>query len=91
MAFQFFFGNVPSIPRDFMETPNIKGVVFGQGTVVRAYTPSYSAYRDQEDHGSRLAQAKTWQDPISTNTWAYWHMPIISAMWSVVWSHVIVY
>jgi hypothetical protein len=27
--------------------------------------PSYSGGRDQEDHGSKLAKANSWQDPIS--------------------------
>jgi hypothetical protein len=33
--------------------------------VAHAYNPSYSGGRDQEDHGSKPAQASSSQDPIS--------------------------
>jgi hypothetical protein len=33
------------------------------GPVAHAYNPSYSGGRDQEDHGSNLAQAYSSQDP----------------------------
>jgi hypothetical protein len=35
--------------------------------VVHTYKPSYSGGRDWEDNDSRLAQANSWPDPISTN------------------------
>jgi hypothetical protein len=37
------------------------------------YNPSYLGGWDQENHSSRLAQAKSLWDPISTNSWASWH------------------
>jgi hypothetical protein len=36
--------------------------------VAHAYNPSYSEGRDQEDRGSKPAQANTLQDPISKNS-----------------------
>jgi hypothetical protein len=33
----------------------------------------------QEDHSSRPAEAKMSQDPISTNSWVWWNVPIIPA------------
>jgi hypothetical protein len=33
--------------------------------VAHGYNPTYSGGRDQEDHGSKLAQANSLQDPIS--------------------------
>jgi hypothetical protein len=35
--------------------------------VAHTHNPSYSGGRDQEDHGSKPAQANTLQDPISKN------------------------
>jgi hypothetical protein len=37
--------------------------------------------RDQKDHGLSLAQAKSLQESILTNGWAWWHMPVIPAIW----------
>jgi hypothetical protein len=37
--------------------------------------------RHQEDHDYRPAQAKTWRDLFSTNDRAWWHTPVIPAMW----------
>jgi hypothetical protein len=50
------------------------------GTVVHVYNPRYLGGSDQEDHNSRLAQAKSLQDSILTNGWAQWYMPVIPAM-----------
>jgi hypothetical protein len=36
--------------------------------VAHAYNSSYSEGRDQEDHGSKPAQANSSRDPISKNT-----------------------
>jgi hypothetical protein len=38
-----------------------------QEPVAQAYNPSYSGGRDQEDHGSKPAQAYSSQDPTSKN------------------------
>jgi hypothetical protein len=38
-----------------------------QALVAHAYNPSYSGGRDQEDHGSKPAQANSAQDPILKN------------------------
>jgi hypothetical protein len=38
--------------------------VFGQVLVACTYTPSYLGGRDQEDHGSKPAQANSLKDPI---------------------------
>jgi hypothetical protein len=35
--------------------------------VTHTYNPSYSRGRDQEDHGSKPAQANNSQDPIQKN------------------------
>jgi hypothetical protein len=45
-----------------------------------AFNPSYSGGRDQKDHGSRLAWAKSWQDPISTNKKLGMVAPVIPAI-----------
>jgi hypothetical protein len=50
-------------------------------TVAHAYYPGYSRSRYQEDHGSRPAQAKSFQNPISTNVWVQWYVPVILATW----------
>jgi hypothetical protein len=39
--------------------------------------PSYLGGWNQEDCSLRPAQAKSFQDPISTNSWAQWHAPVI--------------
>jgi hypothetical protein len=46
----------------------IKPVIFAQTLVTHAYNLSYLRSWDQEDSGSRPAQAKT-LTPISTNSW----------------------
>jgi hypothetical protein len=48
--------------------------------VPHACNPSYLGGRDLEDCSSRLAQAKSLQDPISTNSWVRWCIPVIPAM-----------
>jgi hypothetical protein len=41
----------------------------GWALVAHACNPSYSVGRDQEDHGSKPAQANSWRDPVTKN-WA---------------------
>jgi hypothetical protein len=43
--------------------------------------PSYLGGWDERDTGSRTAWAKSLQDPISTNSQARWHTPVIPATW----------
>jgi hypothetical protein len=44
-----------------------------------AYNPSLSGGGDPEDLGLMPVQEKWWQDPISTNSWAWWYPPVIPA------------
>jgi hypothetical protein len=37
--------------------------------------PSYLGGQDQEDYSLRPAQVKSYEDPISTKSWAQWHTP----------------
>jgi hypothetical protein len=39
--------------------------------------PSYLGGWDQKDYGLRPAKAKVSKPPISTNSWAWWCMPVI--------------
>jgi hypothetical protein len=48
-----------------------------QHVVAHTCTPNYKGGRDQKNCGSRTAQAGSFQDPISTNSWAQWYMPVI--------------
>jgi hypothetical protein len=49
------------------------------GAVFQACNPSYLGSRDGEDWGSRPARTSS-QDPISTNSWVWWHMTVSPAM-----------
>jgi hypothetical protein len=40
---------------------------YANNVVTHSYNHSYLGIRDQEDHGSKPAQAKSSQNPISTN------------------------
>jgi hypothetical protein len=55
-------------------------IVLGLGVVAHAYNPSYSGGGDLEDHGSRPAQTKTYQDPVSTTKP---NVMVVSATWKV--------
>jgi hypothetical protein len=56
---------------------NLKSIKY-PGVVVQVCDLSYLRY--QEDCSLRPAQARTSQEPISTNGWAQWHAPVIQAM-----------
>jgi hypothetical protein len=45
--------------------------------VAHTYNPSYLGSWDQEDRDLQSAQAKTLWDPILTNSWARWSVPVI--------------
>jgi hypothetical protein len=49
----------------------------GPGAVAQAYNLSYSGSRNQKNHSLKPARAKSSQDPISTNSWTWWLMPVI--------------
>jgi hypothetical protein len=54
------------------------------GAVPQVCNPSYLGGRDQENSGSRPAQAKNCsQDPISINGWVLWYMLVIPATWGI--------
>jgi hypothetical protein len=48
----------------------------GQSTVAQARNHSYSGGRDWENHGLRPAWTKSSLDPVTTNDWAWCHMPV---------------
>jgi hypothetical protein len=48
------------------------------GAEVHACNPSYISGGDQENHSSRPAVAKSWQDLILANK-LWWYMPVIPA------------
>jgi hypothetical protein len=50
------------------------------GPVAHARNPSFLGDRDQEDHGSKSAQAK-FHKTISTNGWTWWFTPVTPASW----------
>jgi hypothetical protein len=58
--------------------PLLKVVDLSRTPVAYIYIPSYLGGRDQEDHGLNLVLAGSLQDPISTNSWVQWHVPVIS-------------
>jgi hypothetical protein len=47
--------------------------------VTQSCNPSFLGGKDQENHGSRLAWAKSLQASILTNGWVQWYIPVISA------------
>jgi hypothetical protein len=51
--------------------------MFWLEAVSHACNPGYFGGGDWEDHGSRPAGAKSSQDPISTNGWVQWCVPVI--------------
>jgi hypothetical protein len=55
----------------------LKKDILELGAVAHTCNPSYSGGGDQEDQGSRPAQAKSCQDLISSNDWAQWHTSVI--------------
>jgi hypothetical protein len=44
---------------------------FTKIAVAQAYNPSYLGGWDQEDHGLGQPATKSYQDPISTNSWVW--------------------
>jgi hypothetical protein len=58
---------------------HIKNQIPSQVLVAHSCNSSYSGGRDLEDTGSRPAQTKSSQYPISTNSWAWWHTSVIPA------------
>jgi hypothetical protein len=52
----------------------IRGV--GWVLVAQTCNPSCLGSRDWEDQGSKPAWTKGSQDPISTNSWEQWHVPV---------------
>jgi hypothetical protein len=55
-----------------------KDVQMELGSVAHASTPSCFGSHNQEDCDSRIAQAKSFRDPISTNkSWMCWHVRVI--------------
>jgi hypothetical protein len=52
--------------------------------VVHNYNPIHSEDRDQEEQGSRPAQVKSYQDPMSLTSQAWRHVPVVPVMWEVV-------
>jgi hypothetical protein len=51
------------------------------GTVAHTCNPSYLGTGGWEDCGLKSAGGKRSQDPISTNGWAQWQVPVIPAIW----------
>jgi hypothetical protein len=56
---------------------DVKKCTPSQVPVAHTSNPSYLGSWDWEDCSSSLAWAKSSRDCISTNSWAWWHVPVI--------------
>jgi hypothetical protein len=48
--------------------------------MAHTYNPSYLGGKEWKDWSLKPAQAKSSQDPISTNRWVQWNKPVIPAL-----------